>query len=53
MLVTMLKEKGYETYVVKNNGMFKVQVGAFSVKANAIKVINDLKSKGYNAFLTT
>ncbi len=45
---------GYKNaYIRKIGKYYKVQVGAFSVKANAIKVINDLKSKGYNAFLTT
>ena len=32
--------------------MYKVQVGAFSVKANAEKLVTDLKSKGYNSFIT-
>lgn len=45
---------GYKNaYVRKVGGYWKVQVGAFSVKANATRVVNDLKSKGYNAFITT
>jgi len=31
-----------------NNTLYKVQVGAFSVKANADKLANELKTKGYN-----
>lgn len=45
---------GYKNaYVRKIDNYWKVQVGAFSVKGNATKVVNDLKSKGYNAFITT
>lgn len=45
---------GYKNaYVRKVGNYWKVQVGAFSVKANAARVVNDLKSKGYNAFITT
>ena len=45
---------GYKNaYVRKVGSYWKVQVGAFSVKANATRVINDLKGKGYNAFITT
>ena len=45
---------GYKNaYVRKVGSYWKVQVGAFSVKANATRVVNDLKSKGYNAFITT
>ena len=45
---------GYKNaYVRKVGSYWKVQVGAFSVKANATRVVNDLKSKGYNVFITT
>lgn len=45
---------GYRNaYVRLIDGYYKVQVGAFSVRANADKVLADLKSKGYNAFITT
>ena len=33
--------------------IYRVQVGAFSVKANADKLVAELKSKGYNAFVTS
>jgi N-acetylmuramoyl-L-alanine amidase CwlA len=33
--------------------LYKVQVGAFSNKANADKLCNELKSKGYPAFVKT
>lgn len=45
---------GYKNaYVRLIDGYYKVQVGAFSIKTNADRVLTDLKSKGYNAFITT
>lgn len=32
---------------------YKVQVGAFSIKQNAENMVNDLKAKGYNAFIVS
>ena len=42
-----------DAYVRKVGLLWKVQVGAFSVKANAQNMQADLKSKGYNSFITT
>ena len=36
-----------------NSTLYKVQVGAFANKANAEKLCNELKSKGYQAFIKT
>ncbi len=36
-----------------NNKLYRVQVGAFANKANADKLCNELKSKGYSAFVKT
>lgn len=36
-----------------NNRLYRVQVGAFANKANADKLCNELKSKGYSAFIKT
>jgi N-acetylmuramoyl-L-alanine amidase CwlA len=36
-----------------NTKLHKVQVGAFSNRANAEKLMNELKAKGYNAFIKT
>ena len=45
---------GYKnSYVRLINGLYKVQVGAFSVRQNADKVVMDLRSKGFNPFITT
>ena len=43
---------GYaNAYVRQINNLYKVQVGAFGKKENAQKVVNDLKSKGYEPFI--
>ena len=34
-----------------NNKLYKVQVGAFSNRSNADKLCNELKAKGYSAFI--
>jgi N-acetylmuramoyl-L-alanine amidase CwlA len=34
-----------------SNKLYKVQVGAFANKANADRLCNELKAKGYNAFI--
>lgn len=55
-----LKEMGkpiYESATPKpptpsSNELYKVQVGAFSNKANADKLCVELKAKGYNPFIT-
>lgn len=45
---------GYKNaYCKEINGFYKCQVGAFSKKINAQRVVDDLKTKGYNAFITT
>lgn len=36
-----------------NSKLYRVQVGAFSNRANAEKLLNELKSKGYSAFIKT
>jgi len=36
-----------------NNILYKVQVGAFSKKENAIKLSNELKKLGYDNFIVT
>lgn len=36
-----------------NNKLYRVQVGAFANRSNAEKLLNELKSKGYSAFIKT
>jgi hypothetical protein len=45
---------GYKNAYIRNiNGIYKLQIGAFSQKLGAERVLSDLKSKGFNAFITT
>ena len=37
---------------VSHGTLYKVQVGAFSKKTNADKMLNNIKSKGFNGFIT-
>ena len=39
------------TQTITNDKLYRVQVGAFSVKANAEKFANELKQKGYNTII--
>lgn len=41
----------YKAETPKTDKLYRVQVGAFSVKANADKLVKELKAKGYNAFV--
>lgn len=49
-----LKKKAAPTPVVKSpeKKIYRVQVGAFSEKTNADRLVQDLKKKGYEAFIT-
>ena len=42
----VIKNKGSN-----NNKLYRVQVGAFGVRDNAQKLVNDLKAKGYDAII--
>ena len=45
-------EKPHTSENITSDGIiYKVQVGAFSVKANATKFLNNLKAKGFDAYL--
>jgi hypothetical protein len=45
---------GYAKAYIRNiNGKYKLQIGAFTNRSGAEKVLADLKSKGFNAFITT
>ena len=48
-----LLNKGFDTLIAKADGFYKVQVGAYSVRANADKKAAELKALGYNVFITT
>ena len=52
-LAARLKKRGYETYVVQENGLHKVQLGAFAERPNAARLVAGLKRAGYDAFIVS
>lgn len=48
-----LKAKGFDTYMVQSGSLYKVQVGAYSVKANAEAMMKKVKAAGFDAFIAT
>lgn len=52
-IVKVLAERGKLTKkAVKNDVLYRVQVGAFASKTNAEKLLKELKAKGYQAYIT-
>lgn len=52
-IVKVLAQRGKLTKrAVKNNVLYRVQVGAFASKTNAEKLLKELKAKGYQAYIT-
>jgi cell division protein FtsN len=47
----VLKSKGYSSYIVLVNGLYKNQLGAFGVESNARNFSEKLKSEGINNFV--
>jgi hypothetical protein len=47
VLVTALKEKGFQSYVKALSGLYRVQAGAFDSKGKASPLVVKLKSKGF------
>lgn len=52
-MLTKVKAKGFDTYMVKVGDLYKTQVGAFKVKANAEAMMKKLQAAGFSAFITT
>ena len=47
-----MKYLGVKDVTLATTGkLYKVQVGAFSQLSNANKLLNELKEKGYNAYI--
>lgn len=44
---------GFDTYMVKVDNLYKIQVGAFSKKANADAMAARLKAAGFDTYVTT
>ena len=52
-MLAKVKAKGFDTYMVKVGDLYKIQVGAFKVKANAEAMMKKLQAAGFSAFITT
>lgn len=52
-LANEIKDKGYQTYVVKGINLYKVQVGEFKTSEEAKKISEKLKKLGYEIWVTT
>lgn len=52
-MLAKVKEKGFDTYMVKVGDLYKIQVGAFKVKANAEATLKKLQAAGFSGFITT
>ena len=46
-----LKAAGFDNFMVKKGGLYKIQVGAYSVKANAEAMQKKLKAAGFDAII--
>jgi len=52
-LATEIRDKGYQTYVVKGKTLYKVQVGEFKTSEEAKAVSEKLKKLCYEIWITT
>ena len=43
---------GFSTTIKQINGLYKVQLGAFKNKANAELMLESVKARGFDAFIT-
>ena len=48
-----LLAEGFPAFLIYEDGLFKVQVGAFAVLNNAVRMEQALRRVGYNTFITT
>jgi hypothetical protein len=48
-----VKEAGFDTYMIQVDGMYKIQVGAYSKKENADAMLAKIKAAGFDAFIST
>ena len=52
-LATEIRDKGYQTYVIKGKNLYKVQVGEFKTSEEAKAISEKLKNLGYEIWITT
>ena len=49
-----MKKAGFtDAFITQVDNLYKVQVGAYSVKSNADNMLAKVESKGFDAFITT
>ena len=48
-----IKAKGVGAFITQVDGLYKVQVGAYSIKSNADAQLKKMKSLGFDCFVTT
>lgn len=51
--MAQLKAKGFEAIIKTVGGMYKVQIGAYSKKANAEAQLAKVKAAGFDSIITT
>lgn len=51
-LAQEIENRGYQTFVIKQNNSFKVQVGAYATRGQAEEALEQLKRLGYETWLT-
>ena len=51
-LLYELQQQNYPAYILLEDGLYKVQVGAFLQLDNAVRMEQALRSKGYHTFIT-
>lgn len=49
--IDRIRNKPIDNKPIDSNILYRVQVGAFSIRDNAIKLSNELKKKGYDNFI--
>ncbi|MBA7544924.1 hypothetical protein ES705_37285 [subsurface metagenome] len=52
-LAKEIRDKGYQTYVIKGKTLYKVQVGEFKISEEAKAISEKLKKLGYEIWITT
>ena len=52
-LAKEIRDKGYQTYVIKGKTLYKVQVGEFKTSDEAKAISEKLKKLGYEIWVTT
>lgn len=52
-LAKEIRDKGFQTYVIKGKNLYKVQVGEFKTSEETKAILEKLKNLGYETWITT